>query len=187
MCEFIRTTEASPSAEGVPLAIIDAMQREELRAREGRKTTPHATGSEPESLSKARRCFARRKTGEPCRGKAMRDRKTCRMHSGGKGSGPKGAANPAYRHGNATQEAIAQRKQARALLEAVANNKELGVDLGTDWTLMAALLAQLGIKETRAMKSARNKAAWSARDRRQWGGEDRRGWPKRPGRNGYGG
>lgn len=169
----------------MPLATSDAMQREELRAREGRKTTPHATRPEPENLSKARRCSARRKTGEPCRGKAMKARNTCRMHSGGKRTGPKGAANAAYRHGNATQEAIAQQRQARALLEAVAVN-DLGVDLGTDWTLMAALLAQLGIKETRAMKSARNKAAWSARDRRQWGGEDRRGWPKRPGRNGYG-
>jgi hypothetical protein len=42
------------------------------------------------------------------------------MHGGAKGSGaPKGEANGAYRHGGWTQEAVAVRREAAAILKAV--------------------------------------------------------------------
>ena len=112
----------------------------------------------------------------------------CRMHAGTKRTGPKGAANGNYRHGNETQEAIAERKRIAALLRDVRDDAEDGFlepMSSTDWQTMAQLLAALGVKETREMRSARNKAAWAQRDRRAWGGENRCGWPKHPGRNGY--
>lgn len=110
----------------------------------------------------------------------------CRSHGGKSPGAPKGEANGNYRHGGDTQEAIAERKRIRALLDAVKDGGTAEPAAGlTDWQLMQMLLQSLGVKETRAMRSARNKAAWSQGDRRAWGGEDRRGWPKRPGRNGY--
>ena len=45
----------------------------------------------------------------------MRGKAVCRLH-GGKGSGPKGERNGAYRTGRYTAEAKAERRAARALL-----------------------------------------------------------------------
>jgi hypothetical protein len=45
----------------------------------------------------------------------MRSRSVCRLH-GGKGGGPKGKRNGAYRTGRYTAEAIAERRQVRMLI-----------------------------------------------------------------------
>jgi hypothetical protein len=65
----------------------------------------------------APRCRARcRRSKLPCRGPAMRGRPVCRLH-GGKGGGPKGERNGAYRTGHYTAEAKAERRQLRLLLQ----------------------------------------------------------------------
>lgn len=111
----------------------------------------------------------------------MKGRNVCRMHGGKSAGAPRGAANGRYRHGNDTIDALAERQRVRALLDAVRD--EVTADgATTDWLVMQALLAALGVKETRAMRRARNKAAWSQGDRRAWGGEDRRGRRQRHGR-----
>lgn len=61
-------------------------------------------------------CAARRRSKLPCRGPAMRGRPVCRLH-GGKGGGPMGDRNGAYRTGRYTAEAEAERQAARALLK----------------------------------------------------------------------
>jgi hypothetical protein len=64
----------------------------------------------------APRCRARcRQSKLPCRGPAMRDRPVCRLH-GGKGGGPKGERNGAYRTGRYTAEAKAEKRVTRVLL-----------------------------------------------------------------------
>jgi hypothetical protein len=67
----------------------------------------------------APRCRARcRRSKLPCRGPAMHGRPVCRLH-GGKGGGPKGERNGAYRTGRYTAEAKAERQATRALLSAL--------------------------------------------------------------------
>lgn len=100
------------------------------------------------------------------------------MHGGRKTTGPSGEANGRYRHGGDTKRAIADRKAAALALGMIAQSEE-GAAYGIDWQLVVPLLQALGVKETREMKRARNKAAWNAGDRRLWGGEDRRGRHKR--------
>ena len=64
----------------------------------------------------APRCRARcRRSKLPCRGPAMRSRPVCRLH-GGRGAGPKGEKNGAYRTGRYTAEAKAERQATCALL-----------------------------------------------------------------------
>ena len=64
----------------------------------------------------APRCRARcRHTKLPCRGPAMRGRPVCRLH-GGKGGGPLGERNGAYRTGRYTAKAKAERRQMRTLI-----------------------------------------------------------------------
>ena len=64
----------------------------------------------------APRCRARcRRSKLPCRAPAMRGKPVCRLH-GGKGGGPKGERNGAYRTGRYTAEAKVERKAARALI-----------------------------------------------------------------------
>ena len=64
----------------------------------------------------APRCRARcRRSKLPCRAPAMRGKTVCRLH-GGKGGGPKGERNGAYRTGRYTAEAIAERRQVRMLI-----------------------------------------------------------------------
>jgi len=63
------------------------------------------------------RCRARgRRSKLPCRAPAMRDKAVCRLH-GGKGGGPMGERNGAYRTGRYTAEAKAERQATRALLK----------------------------------------------------------------------
>jgi hypothetical protein len=51
----------------------------------------------------------------PCRGPAMRRRPVCRVH-GGKGGGPTGERNGAYRTGRCTAETRAERKEEHTLI-----------------------------------------------------------------------
>jgi hypothetical protein len=62
------------------------------------------------------RCGAKTRPGGSCRSPAVRGKRRCRMHGGTPGSGaPKGNQN-ARRDGLFTSDAIAERKQVRALL-----------------------------------------------------------------------
>jgi hypothetical protein len=62
------------------------------------------------------RCGAKTRSGGWCRSPAARGKRRCRMHGGAPGSGaPRGNQN-ACRHGLFTRDAIAERKQIRALL-----------------------------------------------------------------------
>jgi glucans biosynthesis protein len=64
----------------------------------------------------APRCRARcRRSKLPCRAPAMRGKRVCRLH-GGKGGGPRGERNGAYRTGRYTAEAKAERRQMRAVI-----------------------------------------------------------------------
>ncbi len=64
----------------------------------------------------APRCRARCRVSKlPCRGPAMRGKAVCRLH-GGKGGGPKGERNGAYRTGSYTVEAKAGRQATRILI-----------------------------------------------------------------------
>ena len=64
----------------------------------------------------APRCRARcRRSKLPCRAPAVRGKPVCRLH-GGKGGGPMGERNGAYRTGRYTAEAKADRRELRALL-----------------------------------------------------------------------
>ena len=77
-------------------------------------------------MSKARaalalhpRCGAHaRTTGEPCKLPAMANGR-CRLHGGLSPGAPRGKRNGAYRHGRRTKEAIAQRREGRALLREI--------------------------------------------------------------------
>jgi hypothetical protein len=74
----------------------------------------------------APRCRARcRRSKQPCGQPAMNGRPVCRLH-GGKGGGPIGERNGAYRHGRHTLAAKAERRELargraelRALMRAV--------------------------------------------------------------------
>jgi hypothetical protein len=71
------------------------------------------------ALAKAQaapRCRARCRCSKlPCRGPAMRGKLVCRLH-GGKGGGPRGERNGAYRTGRHTIEAKADRREQRKLI-----------------------------------------------------------------------
>lgn len=105
------------------------------------------------------------------------------MHGGTSPGAPKGEANGAFKHGGFTAEAIELRREASWLLKAVRDGPS---DLAPLEPARAAeldvfeLLEALGVKQTRADRSQRNKARWSAGDRRPWGGEFRKPYP--PGR-----
>jgi len=77
------------------------------------------TGDNPmDRLAAARiapRCAAKAKsTGLQCRAPAVRSRKVCRCH-GAHGGAPRGERHGLYRHGLYTSEAIATRREVRAL------------------------------------------------------------------------
>ena len=62
------------------------------------------------------RCGARTRSGRACRSPAVNGKKRCRMHGGAAGSGaPRGNRN-ARKHGLFTGDAIAERRQIRAVL-----------------------------------------------------------------------
>ena len=60
-------------------------------------------------LNAAPRCTARSKrSGQQCRGPAVRGKRVCRMHGGVAGSGaPSGNRNGRYKHGGCTNEGLA--------------------------------------------------------------------------------
>ena len=70
------------------------------------------------SISDARRCTARSKrTGQQCKGPAVRGWQVCRFHGAG-GGAPCGERNGNYRHGQYTTKAIAERREVAALIKA---------------------------------------------------------------------
>jgi hypothetical protein len=62
------------------------------------------------------RCGAKTRSGGACRSPAVRGKKRCRMHGGAQGSGAPRANRNARKHGLFTRDAIAERRQMRALL-----------------------------------------------------------------------
>ena len=62
------------------------------------------------------RCGAKTRSGDACRSPAVHGRKRCRMHGGTRGSGAPKANQNARKHGLFTGEAIAERRQIRAVL-----------------------------------------------------------------------
>ncbi|BBB97711.1 hypothetical protein BE61_31450 [Bradyrhizobium elkanii USDA 61] len=62
---------------------------------------------------------ARPDAGEPALRRAVRGKTRCRMHGGAKGSGARRANRNARKHGRFTGDAIAERRQIRALLREV--------------------------------------------------------------------
>ncbi len=65
----------------------------------------------------SQRCGARTRSGKACNSPAVSGKKRCRMHGGAFGSGaPRGNTN-ALKHGLYTRQAIAERRQLRALLK----------------------------------------------------------------------
>ena len=72
-------------------------------------------GDPMQSAHAAPRCTAKSKrTGNPCRGPAVRGWTVCRMH-GARGGARPGPANSNWRHGGRTGEAVALRKMVNAM------------------------------------------------------------------------
>lgn len=73
--------------------------------------------SPTDRLNAAPRCCATSKrTGKPCQGPAVTGWRVCRFH-GARGGAPSGSSNGAYRTGLHTRQAIASRRQTRALIK----------------------------------------------------------------------
>jgi hypothetical protein len=62
------------------------------------------------------RCGAKTRSGGTCRSPAAHGKKRCRMHGSAPGSGAPKANQNACKHGLFTTDAIAERRQIRALL-----------------------------------------------------------------------
>ena len=62
------------------------------------------------------RCGAKTRTSGACRSPAVHGKTRCRMHGGAQGSGAPRANQNARKHGLFTRDAIAERRQIRALL-----------------------------------------------------------------------
>ena len=67
-------------------------------------------------MNRAPRCLARTRGGKPCQSPAVKGKRRCRMHSGAPGSGAPNGNRNALRHGRYTAQAIAMRREMRALL-----------------------------------------------------------------------
>jgi hypothetical protein len=74
----------------------------------------HAPNTSPMLASP--RCGAKTRAGGSCRSPAVRGKRRCRMHGGAPESGAQKGNQNARRHGLFTSDAIAERKQVRALL-----------------------------------------------------------------------
>lgn len=82
---------------------------------EGNRTEPREA-----RLFRAPRCQARTKAGPPCRSPAVGGKRVCKYHGGARGSGgPSGERNGAFKHGGWTNDAVAVRREAAALLKRV--------------------------------------------------------------------
>lgn len=75
------------------------------------------SGANPiDRANAAPRCAAKAKrTGERCKCPAVTGWRVCRLHGAGGGHGA-GMANPAYRHGGRSREAMALRKEINELI-----------------------------------------------------------------------
>ncbi|MHC2435745.1 HGGxSTG domain-containing protein [Bradyrhizobium sp. USDA 4451] len=62
------------------------------------------------------RCGAKTRSGGACRAPAVHGKRRCRMHGGAKGSGAPRANKNARKHGFFGGDAIAERREMRALL-----------------------------------------------------------------------
>jgi hypothetical protein len=66
-------------------------------------------------LNQAPRCMAKSKrSGQRCRGPAVRGKRVCRMH-GARGGAPVGISNGNYRHGGSTNDALMRLRRLRML------------------------------------------------------------------------
>jgi hypothetical protein len=128
--------EALPNnAAPAPLAITDAKSAPVPRlSKQGHPSVPrvgsrsvtsgHRRNAGP--MLSSPRCGATTRAGRPCRSPAVRGKRRCRMHGGAPGSGaPKGNQN-ALKHGVFTKDAIAERRETRAL---IAQSRKLLRDL----------------------------------------------------------
>jgi len=68
-------------------------------------------------MHRAPRCEARTRSASSCRSPAMRNGR-CRLH-GGKSTGPPKGNKNAFKHGRYTAQAIARRREVRALLKSI--------------------------------------------------------------------
>lgn len=68
------------------------------------------------AMLKSPRCGAKTRIGGACRAPAVHGKPRCRMHGGAKGSGAPRANQNARKHGRFTGEAVAERREIRALL-----------------------------------------------------------------------
>ncbi len=84
-----------------------------------RKVTANPMNEPRPLLTTAPLCQARNRAGKPCRCPAMRGKRVCMFH-GGRAGAPKGERNGAFKHGGSTQEAVALRRAAQALLREIA-------------------------------------------------------------------
>ena len=67
-------------------------------------------------INRAPRCLAQTRSGKPCQSPAVKGKRRCRMHGGASGSGAPNGNRNALRHGRYTAQAIAMRREMRALL-----------------------------------------------------------------------
>jgi glucans biosynthesis protein len=72
----------------------------------------------PMQLQEASRCGAKTRSGAPCQSPAVHGKKRCRMHGGTSPGAPRGNRN-ALKSGAYTREALSQKREARAILQAL--------------------------------------------------------------------
>ena len=71
------------------------------------------------------RCGAKTRSGKPCQRIGNKRNGRCKLHGGNAGA-PSGERNGAWRHGNTTKEAKAQRREIRGLLREAAKLVQSG-------------------------------------------------------------
>jgi len=67
-------------------------------------------------VTRAGRCGARTRSGNPCRSPVVRGKRRCRMHGGAAGSGAPVGNKNAWRHGYYSAEAISHRRRISKLI-----------------------------------------------------------------------
>ena len=73
----------------------------------------------PTLLTNAPLCQARNRKGNPCRCPAMKGKSRCKLHGGKSTGAPRGERNGSWKHGGDTNEAVALRRAAGRLIQAV--------------------------------------------------------------------
>jgi glucans biosynthesis protein len=71
---------------------------------------------QPSHMKKAPRCRARIRNGKLCQSPVVKGKSRCRIHGGAPGSGAPIGNRNALKHGRYSAEAIAARREIRALL-----------------------------------------------------------------------